>query len=470
MQLVDGGPTGCGVEAHAEVRRLELAAATQRRRAALAIQPPAVVRAFGGSKPHIGALSPGCERCGQGLWSCLFINRACPAGCFFCPDDAAVRGAPPQAERIVFPSPDSYGRYVRQLGYLGVGVSGGEPFGDPGRLAEYVEAVRSIAGERVYLWAYTSGHGVTAAAVERAAAAGLNELRFNLVASGYRLGALKQALGRVERVTVEIPAVPEDARRLRALLPALQRLGVAHVNLHGLLGAGTNGARLVERGYTLTAGSTPLVVESELSALETLRWVAEQGLELPLQYCSLAFKQRWQNRVEDLRAAPHVGRPGETVTEVGCLRRIWVEGTTEELRPLAETLARLPEATGRWELDAEGGELCLEADLVGALGACLRPSAARSGDSGTGLPFGGPLKLRYTRTVLGARDPLAAARSFPGYSELELGPELTVGMRRLPVSADLCLTPEQADALAAGHPPAELAPFEQIARGLPDYV
>jgi len=458
MQLVDQGdrqPGGPGAEA-----RLTLAVANARRRALLASLTGRVELAFGGSKLHLGPLSPGCQRCGHGLWSCMFLNRACGAGCFFCPDQDAMPSAPPQAERIVFPSAEAYAAYVDRLGFGGVSFSGGEPFAAPDRLVEHIEALRSRCGDRVYLWAYTSGRGVSREALRRVATAGLQELRFNLVASDYTLGPLRRALGLLERVTVEIPAVPEHAERLRTLLPELQRLGVAHGNLHGLIGAGTNGARLLERGYTLTGGPTPLVVESELSALETLRWALDNGVQVPIQYCGLAFKQRWQNRVEDLRAAEHVLRPGEELTETGCLRRLTVAAPPDKLRALQASLSAWPEAAGRWELAPDGAELTLAAGLVAGLW---------PGRAGSNLGAEEELAVSYSRTVLGAEDPLAAERHFPGYSQLQVQPGLTLGLRRIPISERLPLTLEQALALAEGAPPDHLRSLERIPAGLPDY-
>ena len=40
---------------------------------------------YKGSKADVNNLSPGCRHCGQGDWSCLFINGLCNASCFYCP-------------------------------------------------------------------------------------------------------------------------------------------------------------------------------------------------------------------------------------------------------------------------------------------------------------------------------------------------------------------------------------------------
>jgi pyruvate formate-lyase activating enzyme-like uncharacterized protein len=83
--------------------------------------------AFKQSKIYSGVLSPGCLICGQGTWSCMYINGLCTASCFFCPQDRKIKKERlPNAEGIVFNQPDNYVRYLKKFGFRGVGFSGGE--------------------------------------------------------------------------------------------------------------------------------------------------------------------------------------------------------------------------------------------------------------------------------------------------------------------------------------------------------
>ncbi|MGD8701511.1 MAG: radical SAM protein, partial [Desulfosarcina sp.] len=87
---------------------------------------PQAHRAYSGTKIHTYTISPGCTLCGQGGWSCLFINGICNAHCFYCPtaqDDPGL----PMANTIVFDDPDGYADYVTRYHIAGVGFSGGEP-------------------------------------------------------------------------------------------------------------------------------------------------------------------------------------------------------------------------------------------------------------------------------------------------------------------------------------------------------
>ncbi len=417
---------------------------------------------YRGAKPHLGALSPGCRLCAEGLWSCLFLNGVCEGRCFFCPGFREAVGAPPFAERMVFGSPQQYAAYVRRLGFRGVSFSGGEPFGTFALLIEHLRALRDELGDALYIWAYTNGRPATPERLGQAAAAGLDEIRFDIAAWGYDTGPVERAIGRVPRVTVEIPAIPEDAARLRR---ALERLagagGVDHVHLHGLMVMGDNAARLVKRGYTLTRGATPAVIESELSALETLAFVADEGLPLAIQYCGPAFKERWQGRVEDLRGATLFLAGDEGLTEAGCLRRLAVAARGADAEVLAQRLRESGVDASRWRVDAEAGEVRVHLEVL------------------TRVELGAyPISVRYFRTVIGhgvgdgvdgalAHDTREAVAD---YCEATLAGGMTVGVRRIAVSTAIALATGEALALARGEVPERVAPWERIAAGLPSYA
>ncbi len=87
--------------------------------------------------------------------------------------------------------------------------------------------------------------------------------------------AARRAVGIIPTVTVEIPAVPEDAGRLRELLPAMADAGIAHLNLHQLRLTPYNIQRLAGRPFTDLHGNKRPVLETELAALELLAWSLE---------------------------------------------------------------------------------------------------------------------------------------------------------------------------------------------------
>lgn len=367
---------------------------------------------FKGSKPHLGALSPGCQRCGDGEWSCLFLHTLCNGSCFFCPGYGDIPNTPPQAERIVFSSPENYAGYLEQFKFRGASFSGGEPFLKVDRMVSFIKAIRERLGDSVYLWAYTNGKPVTLAKLKEVARAGLDEVRFNIVDSEYNLEKIRAAIGVLSRVTVEIPAIPEDQETLRRCLGDMKTIGVDHLNLHQLMIAGSNTLALQSRGYTFLRSEVPSVLESELSALETLRFATDNCPELAINYCSLIYKIRWQNRVEDLRAGSLMMQPGDTLTERGMIRRI---NTTN-------TEAGSQHST-----------------------------------------------VTYYRTVVGEPESTQQYRSIPGYGEQIISPTQTIGVRLIPLCSPLPLSKEDLKNLRRGFPPAFLSCFETIEEGLPDY-
>ena len=426
----------------------EVEAAHARRDELLRAIDDKVEHAFGRSKPHTGALSPGCELCGQGSWSCLFLNCVCNASCFFCPGDMVHRDAPPNAERISFYSPRDYVAYIEKLGFRGVSFSGGEPFLTFDRFLEYLTALHRARGDELFLWAYTNGRVLTKEKLRAAVAAGLDELRFDICACDYELDSVADAVGIVPRVTIEIPAIPEDAERLRSMLPAIRKVGVEHLNLHQLMLMGSNGLALAERGYTFLRYPTPAVLESELSALETIRFALDQGADTTINYCSLAFKYRWQNRGEDLRGGALVRGHHETQCETGYVRRLWVEAGPEVAQRLREAQA----PAHLWAFREQEGTLLFHPSLAPQLPGSI-----------------GTIQVAYFKVVGGDREETETYRDFADYHEVELSPTKTIGVRLIQLCPPIALTVKQVNDLEHD-PPDAVAYFEKIGLGFPDYA
>jgi uncharacterized protein len=276
---------------------------------------------YAGTKVDCNGLSPGCQRCGEGGWSCLFVNGRCNGRCFYCPT-AQDDDGPPVTNGLAFNSPDDYAAYVAALGFSGVSISGGEPLLTPELTISYLSAVRKRCGDAVHLWLYTNGTMLTSELCGRLRDAGLNEIRFDLGAVRYNLKKLRLAVGCIPTVTVEIPAVPEEEELLKLKLVEMAEAGVNHLNLHQMRLTPYNFGPLTERGYTFLHGEKVTVLESELCALRLVRFGLEQGISLPVNYCSFPYKRRFQHAAARRRAAQSVCVPGETVTESGYLRTV----------------------------------------------------------------------------------------------------------------------------------------------------
>jgi len=283
----------------------------------------------GGSKLDCTTLSPGCRHCVAGGWSCLFINERCNARCFYCPTSQLETGIP-ATNTVDFRTPADYVGYLEVFGFTGASISGGEPLLTPQRTLAFIRAIKSHFGAAMHVWLYTNGLLFDAEMAARLQEAGLDEIRFDIGANGYRLDALRHAVGAIPIVTVEIPAVPEELPRLRRMLPALHDTGVQHLNLHQLRLTPHNFKHLSTRGYTFLHGEKVTVLESELAALELLNESLKVGGP-PVNYCSFVYKNRYQALAARKRNAVHLARPTEALTASGYLRALTLIGSEADI-------------------------------------------------------------------------------------------------------------------------------------------
>jgi pyruvate formate-lyase activating enzyme-like uncharacterized protein len=303
----------------------KLAAADEERKELLQWLDQRACFGYAGTKVDCNGLSPGCRCCGDGGWSCLFVNGRCNGRCFYCPTAQDDEG-PPVTNGLAFTTPEEYAAYVAALGFSGVSISGGEPLMTPDLTLAYLSAVRKRCGDNIHLWLYTNGTLLTADLCSRLRDAGLNEIRFDLGAVRYNLKKLRLAVGCIPTVTVEIPAVPEDEELLKRKMVEMAEARVNHLNLHQMRLTPHNFGPLTERGYTFLHGEKVTVLESELCALRSVRFALEQGIPLPVNYCSFLYKRRFQHAAARRRAALTICVSGEMVTEPGYLRTISATG------------------------------------------------------------------------------------------------------------------------------------------------
>src|SRR5690606_31762738 len=146
----------------------------------------------------------------------------------------------------------------------------------------------------LYIWMYTNGILATKEKLRLLAEAGLNEIRFDIGATGYRLDKVKLAKGIVPNITIEIPAVPEQKEKIKHLLPEMIAAGVSNLNLHQLRLTNYNAPKLLQHNYTYIPAEQPIAVDSELAALEIVVYGREKALPIGINYCSFFFKNRFQ--------------------------------------------------------------------------------------------------------------------------------------------------------------------------------
>lgn len=286
-----------------------------------------------GTKLDMRNLSPGCQRCVAGRWSCLFINGRCNCDCFYCPTSQEELGVP-TTNSISFCHPADYVRYLERFGFSGASLSGGEPLLTSQRSLGFLSAIKRRFGTEMHCWLYTNGTLASADLLMQLRDAGLDEIRFDIGATGYQLKALERAVGIIPTVTVEIPAIPEETGRLKSLLGVLLDTGVAHLNLHQLRLTPYNYRRLQPRGYRFLHGEKVTVLDSELAALKIMLHGTEQVPGLPINYCSFVYKKRFQGLAARQRNATVIGKGYEALTENGYIRSISLFGDRSRLAAL----------------------------------------------------------------------------------------------------------------------------------------
>lgn len=307
---------------------------------------------FGENKIHTGKLSPGCLICGEGYWSCMFINGLCTAHCFYCPQDRKMKEErPPTEDGITFDNAQDYVDYLEKFNFKGVGFSGGEPLLIFEKLLEYLRKIRERFGKVIYLWIYTNGDLVNQDKLKRLKEAGLDEIRFDISAKDYDLRPVELAVNIINTVTVEIPAIPEDCEIVKKCLVKLQKIGVKHLHLHQLNATEYNYKNFSDRCYTFLHRPSIPIFESEITALKLISYAIDNKISLPVNYCSSVYKNRLQSKGKRERSAPLISEDFEELTSTGYIRSLSVEDSPKNIKKIVHILQEKKCQDNLWQLN-----------------------------------------------------------------------------------------------------------------------
>lgn len=409
-----------------------------------------------GSKLDVRRLSPGCRLCAEGAWSCLFVNGLCNGRCFYCPTSQDEIGLP-TTNTVSFRTPADYVAYLERFGFRGMSISGGEPLLTAGRAVHFVAAAKKRFGGGLHAWLYTNGSRVDRDILLRLRDAGLDEIRFDIGAAGYSLVAAASAVGIIPTVTVEIPAVPEEIGRLKGKMAEMADAGIRHLNLHQLRLTPYNFHRFAGRPYTYLHGDKVTVFESELTALELMLHGFDRGIDLPVNYCSFVYKNRFQRLAARRRNAPFVQKGFEDLTEGGLLRALAAVGERGAVAAVAGRFRDAGAAPELWRLASAGDRLFFAAALWPLVdwGRC-------------------DLLIEYSEA---AQRPSVTYRH--PFVEVKLTPTQKVIIERLKVCRDIAVTGDVASGLGpfftvGGALPADgifagVAQMEGVEEGFQDY-
>jgi hypothetical protein len=124
-----------------------------------------------------------------------------------------------------------------------------------------------------------------------------------------------------------------------------------------------NYQNLLDKAYTflppLAFHEAP-AFESEMIALELLKYAAEHHMKLSVHYCSHAYKAVFQRLARRLRGAAEAVTELDQVTDAGYVRRLSVHGLPKQIQEVA-TASRERRVPGTlWAQDRTGTELAFD--------------------------------------------------------------------------------------------------------------
>jgi uncharacterized protein len=264
---------------------------------------------------YLGGLSPGCQACKEGTWDCIFTTMRCNLDCQFCYSPHAIPRD--YAGSLMGSTPEEIDDHHIRTRITGISFSGGEPFLEPQELFRWVTWFTSRRPDRYY-WIYTNGLLADEQKLRHLGELGVDEIRFNLAATGYDHPMVLKNLATAARlfpsVTVEIPAIAEHADKLLSCLADWSALGVRFLNLHELMyEPGTNSASMPGARWPIVTADghhSAINPESRALTLAVMRRVQDEGLPLAVNDCSLQSKLR-QLRGRRQCLAPLVKAPHE---------------------------------------------------------------------------------------------------------------------------------------------------------------
>jgi uncharacterized protein len=176
-------------------------------------------------------LSKGCQLCQQGKWLCIFLTYQCQTNCHFCPAPAKndkIRSAFGNRKETIL-------HYLATNDFEGISYSGGDPFCVFERLLAWQQFFKKHLPDRYY-WVYTNGLSVDEHKLRVLARSGVDEIRFNIAATGYLSDTIwekiKIARQAFKFVAIEIPSIPEDRNKLIKALERMNSVGIDYLNLH----------------------------------------------------------------------------------------------------------------------------------------------------------------------------------------------------------------------------------------------
>jgi uncharacterized protein len=236
-----------------------------------------------------GPLTRGCQICTKMRSMTFVLGYRCNASCRFC--------FAPSYQSDKYDEDEKYNRHACFKQFLrdkdniqGVGFTGGETFLYLDKIAEYTEKIRDEKPD-IYFWIYTNGIEASPKNLKTVRSFGIDEIRFNLAATGYSDKIIKK-LGEARKLfdylVVEVPSYPEQKEQLIGCLDRLEYYSIDQLTLQELLINGNNINNLSGEGYQsgMMFSKKFFLYGSRKMTYEIIRYCLDRNYSFTVNDCS----------------------------------------------------------------------------------------------------------------------------------------------------------------------------------------
>jgi uncharacterized protein len=278
---------------------------------------------------YTNPLSPACKMCAKGSKMVILITGLCSAKCFYCPLSLKKLGKDKIfADEWELKDENDIEKLLQEAKYIkatGAGITGGDPLIVWKRTINYIELLKNKFGDSFNIHLYTAGID-NSVKIADIVDSGLDEIRFhpqpyywNKMQKSKTYFSIKSALKKVVDVAIEIPAIPGMEKQIISLIKWANENSISWVNLNELEFSETNAKQLMEKGFDVKDDISAAVKGSQESAIEIIKEISKQEIDIGLHYCSSSFKDGVQLKNRIKRRAKSIVKDFEIITDEGTI-------------------------------------------------------------------------------------------------------------------------------------------------------
>ena len=274
-------------------------------------------------------LSPACKMCAQGSKMVVLITGLCSTGCYYCPLSLKKGGNDRIfADEWELKNESDTKKLVHEAEYInaiGAGITGGDPLIVWKRTKTYISLLKDTFGSEFHIHLYTSGLK-NAEKIQQLVSAGLDEIRFHPMPEHWQnmekspiKQSIKKTVGASVDVAIEIPVIPNMEKEIFSLIQWADDQKLCWVNLNELEFSERNVEAFHNKGYVVKDDISAAVRGSQDTALNVLKLVQQEDIDVGVHYCSVSFKDGVQLRNRIKRRAKNIAKEFEVITDDGTI-------------------------------------------------------------------------------------------------------------------------------------------------------